>query len=510
MCDAPDPIIYPVSALQGLLAKLIQQNMATEDQIKDFKKFFSARYARENEEGDMITPAPKKIAHQAVQDSGIIAVQEAVFQTVVQTSGWILLDDALNLLESAAKSVEDTLNMEIVGWEMEINALKTKVEDYRHRSQIAKRKVDSVRSSIDRQKEFLLEGFSAGIDAFTEGAKEKIQNEIDVIAESRKTQKKKKNSELDQDKLLEDYSNGWKQLFDLGRELASGVLELVPVLGKTLAKTFKVSVSLIEQMNKSVPKVITEYSVEKSSNPYIMRCSSQADAQKMKEVINDFCAPHIQSWWLDTQDKLIREGTRIREELVSVIQEDIQTISDELSSYLGDSLKVEININAIQFPSFDFKGIDAQVRYQQIVYERSKKKSKTDNRGCCGSSRTYDVDVPYKEIKSFYEIDLRDTARLVKAKLDEQANINKGLLFRVIDKQVNEDFKNAENQILNYIEKFQTEFDKLLAKREKHEEEAPRVIALLKRYSDDLKTYQHEIESVEEALKGWEPAQNVN
>jgi len=173
-------------------------------------------------------------------------------------------------------------------------------------------------------------------------------------------------------------------------------------------------------------------------------------------------------------------------------------------------LKVEININAIQFPSFDFKGIDAQVRYQQIVYERSKKKSKTDNRGCCGSSRTYDVDVPYKEIKSFYEIDLRDTARLVKAKLDEQANINKGLLFRVIDKQVNEDFKNAENQILNYIEKFQTEFDKLLAKREKHEEEAPRVIALLKRYSDDLKTYQHEIESVEEALKGWEPAQNVN
>ena len=77
-----------------------------------------------------------------------------------------------------------------------------------------------------------------------------------------------------------------------------------------------------------------------------------------------------------------------------------------------------------------------------------KKKSKTDNRGCCGSSRTYDVDVPYKEIKSFYEIDLRDTARLVKAKLDEQANINKGLLFRVIDKQVNEDFKNAENQIL--------------------------------------------------------------
>ena len=59
-----------------------------------------------------------------------------------------------------------------------------------------------------------------------------------------------------------------------------------------------------------------------------------------------------------------------------------------------------------------------QVRYQQIVYERSKKEvQKTDNRGCCGSSRTYDVDVPYKEIKSFYEIDLRDTADYVIGKL---------------------------------------------------------------------------------------------
>jgi hypothetical protein len=48
----PNPIIYPASSRQGLLAKLIQQEKATKGQIKDFKKFFSARYATENEDGD--------------------------------------------------------------------------------------------------------------------------------------------------------------------------------------------------------------------------------------------------------------------------------------------------------------------------------------------------------------------------------------------------------------------------------------------------------------------------
>lgn len=56
----PNPVIYPASSRQGLLAKLIQQGKASESQIKDFKKFFSARYAVEDEEGDLRIPAPHK------------------------------------------------------------------------------------------------------------------------------------------------------------------------------------------------------------------------------------------------------------------------------------------------------------------------------------------------------------------------------------------------------------------------------------------------------------------
>src|SRR4028118_1415631 len=78
----PEPIIYPVSAWQGLLAKLIQQETVADSQLKDFKRFFSARYATENEEGDLITPAPRKIAPQALQDSGISTVENTVIQTI--------------------------------------------------------------------------------------------------------------------------------------------------------------------------------------------------------------------------------------------------------------------------------------------------------------------------------------------------------------------------------------------------------------------------------------------
>ena len=74
----PNPIIYPASSRQGLLAKLIKRGEATESQTKDFKKFFSARYATEDEEGNQIIPAPQKIAPQALEDSGIPTIQETV------------------------------------------------------------------------------------------------------------------------------------------------------------------------------------------------------------------------------------------------------------------------------------------------------------------------------------------------------------------------------------------------------------------------------------------------
>ncbi len=81
------------------------------------------------------------------------------------------------------------------------------------------------------------------------------------------------------------------------------------------------------------------------SDPYIIEYSSSADAQKISATINSYCAPYIKSWWIDVQDKLVIQGGKIREKLVETIQRDIQSISDELSQYLGESLQAKVNIN---------------------------------------------------------------------------------------------------------------------------------------------------------------------
>lgn len=189
-----NPIIYPASSRQGLLAKLIQQGKATEKEIKDFEDFFSAKYAERDERGRKVIPLPEEIAPRALQDSGIPTIQETVIQKITQNSGWNLLSEVVAEIDKAAKATEDTLNTQIKGWQMGIEALKEKVEEYRRRSQNARSRVEVVKKAVEQEKQILIQGFSQGINEFADNAKDKIASEIDKIAESRsaKSPKEKK------------------------------------------------------------------------------------------------------------------------------------------------------------------------------------------------------------------------------------------------------------------------------------------------------------------------------
>lgn len=191
------------------------------------------------------------------------------------------------------------------------------------------------------------------------------------------------------------------------------------------------------------------------------------------------------------------------------IQENIQQISDELSNYLGGALQVELNINPIQFPSFEFPGIDARIQYQQQVFTRSRKDKRTRSR-CCDSDQVYYVDVPVQEQRSIYEVDLRKTSDAIKLKIDEQISRNRELLQRVIEKQVSDDFKNAEKQINDYIKRFQDEFDSLLKERETREAESAQIQATLEVQKAQLNKYLSELASMRDSLNNWKPVQTVS
>jgi len=521
-----NPVIYPASSRQGLLAKLIQQEKATKDQIKDFKKFFSAQYATEDEEGEQTIPAPRKIAPQALADSGIPTIQETVIQRITQNSGWNLLSEVVAELDKAAKAMEDTLNTEIKGWKMGIEALKEKVEDYRRRSENARANIESVKKAVEQQKQILISGFSQGINTFADVAKAQIASEIDKIAESRSANSpKQKKIQLTPQPMpqIEKIRFVRQRVGEIGEAL----LGLIPVFGKELGTAFKFSASLWDKLSETVPETFNgsvyqpDYNPEKF-DPYIIRCQTQTEAQKILKTINDVCAPSIESWWIDTQDQLVREGTSIREELATKIQEDIQKISDELSNYLGDALQVKLNINPIQFPSFDFPGIDAGIQRQVEVFTRikninevQKESRKKKSNSLCKGDQIYTVDVPIEKTievqdqRTIYQVDLRPTLEQIKQKIDDNVSGSQLLLVRVIEQQVDSDFRSAERQINDYINRFQNDFDRVLKERKTKEAQAPEILGRLEAQKAQLNQYLRELISIRESLNSWKPSQII-
>ncbi|MCC3411095.1 MULTISPECIES: dynamin family protein [unclassified Microcoleus] len=515
-----NPVIYPASSRQGLLAKLIQQGKATHKEIKDFEDFFSAKYAERDEKGRRVIPLPDEIAPRALQDSGILNIQETVIQKITQNSGWNLLSEVVAEIDKAAKAIEDTLNTEIKGWEMGIESLKQKVEEYRKRSENARSRVELVKTAVELQKQTLIQGFSEGINRFADGAKDQIASEIDKIAESRSANspKPKKTKFLSQ-----QLPKVEKKGLGIVGEFGEALLGLIPVFGQGLGKAFKLSTSLWDKLSETVPdtfngSVSQQDDKPEKFDPYIIRCQTQTEAQKILKTINDVCAPSIESWWIDTQDQLVREGTSIREQLAEKIQEDIQKISDELSNYLGDALQVRLNINPIQFPSFDFSGIDAGIQRQVEVFTRTEKitevqkKSRTEkSNSLCKGDKTYTVDVPIEKIIEFqdqrtiYQVDLRQTVQQIKQKIDDNVSGSQLLLERVIEQQVSTDFKSAERQINDYINRFQNDFDRVLKERETKEAEAPEILARLECQKAKLIEYLSQLSTIRESLNSWKP-----
>jgi GTPase Era involved in 16S rRNA processing len=452
----PDPIVYSASAWQGLLAKLIQKKAATKEHKADFKNFFLARYIEEDEDGEVYVPKMADIAPKALQDSGIKTIETSVIQRVVQNSGWNLLSDVLAKLSKAAQAIEETLMTEIKGWEMELGELQLKIEEYKQRSDSARKKVENVKKSVAEQKQLLISEFSQGVQIFAESAKIRLKVEIDKVAQNQS----KKPSSDNEDKTL--FSQLWGNFSSL-------------------------------------------FEKDSSPDPYKIRCKDEKEAQKLARTINEYCTPVIHRFWLDTQDKLIREGTRIREGIVERIKEDIQAISDELSEYIGNALQVDISTNPIQFPDFEFLGIDAMIKEQQKVIARIKKEKRKKKGNCCTPDEVYYVDVPYEEKVSYYEVDLLLTLQQIENKIDEQVKSNLELLQRLIQKQVKEDFSQGEQQIKDYINRFQSEFDQLLKQRATREVEAPEIIAKLEIQKAEIIEYVNELTSIRELLDSRKP-----
>ncbi len=434
-----EPQIYPASAWQGLLAKLILKGRATDAHLKNFKRFFGGHYARETEEGDLLVPSPQKIAPQALADSAIPQIEQAVIGTVIAHSGWNLLHDALATLVKAAAGSEDILKARIRGWQMEIAPLRQRLEEYKQLAKLAIIQVRQVKTLIEQQERKLVAQFKAEISDFAERAKLTIQQEFERFAQERSAE---------------------------------------PLAGQTVAAT-AVTLPVPQRVADSLQRALKDV-LGTGDRPFQVRCQTPGEVERVKQDINRFCAILIKNWWVSTQDKLSRQGAEIRQELVAQICEQVQQISNELSNYLGEALDITLNVNPIQILMFDFQGIDTQVQRQTENYSRWTKERR---KAFC---HDYEVDIQVEDRRDCYQIDLQQTLKAIAREIDAQMIGSLTVVEKAIKQQVADDFRHVEQQINDYIHRFLIEFERLLQEREQQEAAADNVIMLLAERQEQL------------------------
>ncbi|MBD2002094.1 MULTISPECIES: dynamin family protein [Cyanophyceae] len=485
-----NPMIYPASSKKGLLAKLIQGDTAANSHTKEFVKLFLGEYLEENEDGEVRVPQPIEIASKALKDSGITTIQETIIQNLTKNYGWNLISDVLAKLDKAAKAIEDSLNTELKVWGMEIEAFKNQVKEYREKSESVTKKIDLVKNFSEAKKQKLITKLTFEINIFAENAKNEIQKEIERLAHL--------NTEIGNTTDLKVTQS------NVNREITE-----IPFLGES--SIFVINerkATFVEAIKRAVVNLFNSKTDNPHSQVYKLRVATREDAQNIRRAVNEFFGSQIQNWWIDTQDQLIRQGTRSREELVQEIQEQIQQISNEITTSIEEALKIELNINCIQFPSFEFLGIDTEIQSQQEVYARLEKGTITESDRTT-STNVYQVDIPFEDKGDFLEIDLYQIAAQVKLKIDEQVSINQEIFKQVIDRQVTADFRSAEQQIKDYIERFKDEFNYLVSEREKPEADTEEILVNLQAQKKQLNEYLSELNSIRESLNSWKPVLTV-
>lgn len=219
--------------------------------------------------------------------------------------------------------------------------------------------------------------------------------------------------------------------------------------------------------------------------------------------------------------------------MVDYIQAQTQQISDDLSLYLKESLQIQLHPNPIQFPKFEFPSIDEQIKRQQETYTRYEKQTKyrTETRyktekylqegGLCQSlyyedvSRPYQIEVPYQkttkktEYRDIFIIDLQQISQDVQQKIDVQVKNSKTMLERIVHKQIIEYFKSAEQQIDNYIQKFQYDLELLQKERSYKETQAEEIRQKLEEQKRVVEGYLEKLIAIRRSLNSWQPSQII-
>lgn len=395
----PNPKVYTSSARQGLLARLIEQGQAKDDHLKDFKRFFSAQYAEENEDGDLVIPSPKKIAPRALQDSGIPEIEESIIGTIAQNAGVALLHDILGQFSIAANEMEILLQTSIQGWNIAVEELEEGLQEYAAGADRARMRLDEIKKNIITQQNQLTQTFNTEVNQFAQQATQKISQEIDAFVNQLNAQDRSSHAAR---------QSPFQSLFDF-------------LSGNTFSG-------------------------------HNIEFDSKEQAERAYDQINKCCTPIIQEFWLTTQDKLVRDGNSIRGQVAREIEQEIQVLSDELTILLGECLEIDFKPTPIKIPDYNFPGIDQRVEEQRKQVQRQRADK------CCTSPESYTIEV-FSYVINFQDVKREFEKAIKRQKLTIEKLIEKVVADQIhtdLDKaqqQFEDSFERVERELQHIIQK---------------------------------------------------------
>jgi hypothetical protein len=177
----PDPIIYPASAKQGLLAKLILKGIATESHHKEFRKIIGHTYSKVDAYGGSYTPPLSEIAPSALIDSSISNIEETAIKSILLNSGYNLIVKVLLILDLKVEDTQKILINQSIIRKNYIHSQQAKITEWMEKIEFISNQYKQLRDILQSHKEALFDALNQQIDSFCASAKSSIKAEIEKM-----------------------------------------------------------------------------------------------------------------------------------------------------------------------------------------------------------------------------------------------------------------------------------------------------------------------------------------
>ncbi len=439
----PDPMIYPASAKQGLLAKLILKGIATESHHKEFRKIIGQTYSRVDAYGGSYTPPLSEIAPSALIDSGISNIEENAIKSILLNSGYNLIVKVLLSLDIKVEDTQKILINQSSIRKSYLQSQKAKITEWMEKIEFISNQYKQLRDTLASHKEALFDALNQQIDSFCASAKSSIEAEI-----------KKMEREKGGRWYTSYYNPDWYSSY--------------------------IAPQTRNSSNLNDSRIFLEASSSRAKMVEI--------AQEAESLIYSSCNSVYKNQISFLQKQLNLEATNVRKKLLAFWPIKIEQFSQIFSIYMGSKLELKLE------EKYDM-GIDY---FQLTRVEITIKEYDYSEEGCIGDGEW--VDFYYRG----HEMDFNKILSQFNSQINQNREQMKQIIYGSLEQYFSQ-FICGLDKINEFKSLFQVKLNNLWNEIQHKEAENKLIIESFESHKSKLNDYRRELAAIRGYIDTWKP-----